>query len=161
MKHTWWLALALIAANSISVSANTAGRIVNNQTGFVMGVMGGSTAEGALVVTWHSDGTRNQTWTVVPTDAGWFKIVNLKSGLCMGVYGASTGDGAGIVQWHCDGTLNQAWRWEARGYGRSVLVNRGSGKVVGVLGASTLQGSRLVQWHEVRGAPNQLWHFSP
>ena len=134
MNRAIWLALLILAATPGTASAQPTGVIVNFQTGFAIGVPGGS-------------------------GLGWFKLVDVGSGLCVGVLGGSTADGAQIVQWHDDGSMNQQWRWRRRGNGQNLLVNRGSRKVIGVTGGSTAQGTPLIQWH-VDGTPNQLWRLS-
>jgi hypothetical protein len=158
MMRAMWLSLLIVAATPGAALAQATGVIVNFQTGLVIGVAGGSTNDGAPLITWHRDGSANQRWSTMPTGGGWFKLVDVGSGLCVGVAGGSTADGAKIVQWHDDGSMNQQWRWRRRGNGRNLLVNRGSGKVIGVAGASTVQGTALIQWHE-DGTPNQLWRL--
>lgn len=157
LKRIVLVSTLLIIACTYLAHADAHGRIVNFQTGLVIGVPGGATNEGVQLIVWHGDGSANQQWLVSATDRGWFKLVNDKSGLCMGVRGGASNDGAQIVQWHDDGSPNQQWRWERRSQGM-VLVNRGSRKCVGVAGGSTQEGAKLIQWHE-DGSLNQRWNL--
>jgi hypothetical protein len=152
--------LALLVASHGAAIAQATGQIVNDATGFTIGGGAGSMAEGVQLSVWQHDGSPNQSWSIVPTDDGWFKIVNAGTGLCVDVAGAVSTTGAAIVLSTDDGSASQQWRWLDR-EGHKILVNRKSREVIRVSGGSTAEGAVLVQWLYVVGAPTQFWHVSP
>lgn len=154
------LALAILVATSSAALAQATGQIVNDETGLALGGGAGSAAEGAQLSVWQRDGSPNQSWSIVPTGGGWFKIVNAGTGLCVDVAGAVSTTGAAIVLAVDDGSVSQQWRWADR-EGRKLLVNRKSEEVMRVSAGSTAEGAVLVQWLYVAGAATQFWHVSP
>src|SRR5436190_2134323 len=89
-------------------------KIVNFNSGMVLDVAGGSTAEGAKIVQWPWNGGPNQIWRAIPFstwggDPNTFLIISSASGKVLDVNGASKADGASLIQWTWNGGLNQIW----------------------------------------------------
>jgi hypothetical protein len=150
MRRLLYLTLAALLISAAWAQSSV--KLINSESGLLIGVNGGSKAPGAALITWPDDGTPSQRWSFVDVGGGWYKIVNVNSGLLIGVEGGSTKKGAHLIQWTDDGSLNQQWRVQKTGQ----LTNRGSGMTVGVWGASKKAGAQLVQWTS-DGSPNQSW----
>jgi Ricin-type beta-trefoil lectin domain len=92
---------------------NTSYFQIVNGDGQCLGVLGGSTDEGAPVYGWTclGPGHPDQYWTVVKSSTHHYVyFVNLNSGLVLGVSGNSTTQGASVVQWANQNTPNnQLW----------------------------------------------------
>ena len=89
-----------------------------NGDGQCLGVLGGSTSEGASVYGWTCLGPTHpdQYWLKVrsTSDPDYRYFVNLNSGLVLGVAGNSTAEGAPVVQWaNQDTANNQLWELAA------------------------------------------------
>ena len=88
----------------------------------------GSSAAGANVCQFQSNGTAAQKWVVEIADGGWLSFKNLKSGLVLDISGASKADGANVHQWENNNTAAQKWiiqdtsHWDLSG-GKYVYVN--------------------------------------
>ncbi|HTX27834.1 MAG TPA: RICIN domain-containing protein [Streptosporangiaceae bacterium] len=85
-----------------------------NGDGQCLGVLGGSTGEGAPVYGWTCLGPTHpdQYWRKVQSGIvpGYHYLENLNSGLVVGVSGNSTAEGASVVQWADQDTANnQLW----------------------------------------------------
>ncbi|WP_117207976.1 glycosyl hydrolase family 95 catalytic domain-containing protein [Allorhizocola rhizosphaerae] len=130
-------------------------RLVNRNSGKVIGVSGGSTADAAAIVQQTDTGAASQRWQVVDLGGGYVKLLNRNSGKALDVNGASTANGATVIQWTDHGGANQQWQLVTSG-GYTKLVNRNSGKVLDVSGASTADGTAVIQWTDNGGA-NQQW----
>ena len=125
-------------------AAPTYYRLTNRNSGKVVDVNSGSTADGGQVLQWTWSGANWQQWQFVDKGSGYFNIVNRNSGKCLDVNGASTADGANIIQWTCNGGNNQQRQWVATGSYFN-LKARHSGKCLNVVGSSTADGALLEQ----------------
>jgi alpha-D-xyloside xylohydrolase len=132
--------------------------IVNRNSGKLLDVNNGSTADGGDVVQWTGNGGASQRWKLEDACGGYYYIVNSNSGKTLDVYGLSTADGGNIIQWTKNGGTNQQWRLQDAGSGYYYLVNRNSNKVADVYAVSTADGGDVVQWRSNGGA-NQQWSF--
>lgn len=131
-------------------------KIVNRKSGLVLGIQGGSQANGAQVVQWTDTGAADQAWHVT-TASGRTKFGNRNSGQVIGIWQGGTADGADAVQWLDTGSADQQWQMVAVGsYYKFVDVN--SAKVLGVLGGSTSVGAQVVQWTDT-GTTDQQWQL--
>ena len=84
---------------------------ISNGLGLCLGVLGGSTAQGAAVVQWGCNGSPDQQWipggaTAADSDFS-YQLVNANSRLCLGILGASASQGAVSVQWPCNSSPDQ------------------------------------------------------
>jgi hypothetical protein len=135
-------------------SAGAYYKLVNRNSGLVVGVSGGSLANGAGLVQWTDTGAADQAWHVTTT-SGVTKFGNRNSGQVVGIWQSGTADGDQAVQWLGTGVADQQWQMAAVGsYYKFVNVN--SGKVLGVLGGSLSAGVQVVQWDDT-GALDQQW----
>ena len=132
-------------------------RLVNVKSGKVLGINGGSTADGAQAVQWTSNGSYDQMWQRVNLTGGYTKLIDVKTSKALGVYQGSTAEGAKVVQWNDTGALDQQWTFVAVGSNYKI-VNRNSGKCLGVWQGSTAEGAELVQWTD-NGSTDQQWQL--
>ncbi|WP_331726465.1 RICIN domain-containing protein [Streptomyces uncialis] len=166
IRHTKALTAAVFLFGSVSASTavaaeNTPSRsqtltfLVNNNSGKVLEVYGGGTANGAGVVQWEYNGANWQYWNV--TFGGTLTLItNHNSGKCLEVHGGGTANGAGVVQWDCNGQNWQKWRVTPNGDGTYRITNHNSGKCLEVHGGGTANGAGVVQW-DCNGANWQKW----
>ena len=85
--------------------------IQSMETGLVLDVAGGSTAEGAAVVQNPWSGAASQVWWAPPFGDHGALLVNMGSGMVADVAGASQEDGAPVIQWTWNGGPNQVWHF--------------------------------------------------
>ncbi|GAA4633819.1 hypothetical protein GCM10023196_072940 [Actinoallomurus vinaceus] len=137
-------------------SAGAYYKLVNRKSGKVLGVQGGSLADGADLVQWTGTGAPDQAWHMTAASGGGATVLGDRgSGRVIGVYASGTADGAAVVQWLDTGAADQRWQVvQAGSYVK--LRNVGSGKVLGVLGGSTADGAQVVQWTD-NGSLDQQW----
>ncbi|HEY2062308.1 MAG TPA: beta-L-arabinofuranosidase domain-containing protein, partial [Amycolatopsis sp.] len=79
-------------------------RILNRNSGKVLGVDQMSTADSARVVQFADNGTADHLWHLVANGDGWYRIRNANSGKVLGVDRMSTSDSAQVVQFADTGT---------------------------------------------------------
>ncbi len=139
--------------------------LVNRNSGKVMEVVSGSTADGADIRQGIYSGATYQQWDVVPLDSrsggdfSYFTIKAAHSGKAADLLNWSYDDGGDIIQWPSGGG-NQHWFFEDVGDGWFYLRNRWSGKYLDVSGASTANGANIFQWSGNAGL-NQQWRLLP
>ncbi|HEY0753791.1 MAG TPA: RICIN domain-containing protein [Ktedonobacteraceae bacterium] len=131
-------------------------KIVNKNSGLVLGISGASTSSGAQVLQWSDSGTADHLWHLVDAGGGYVKIVNRNSGLLLGITSASTSAGAIALQWTDNGTADHLWQIVDAGGGYVKLVNKNSGLMLGISGASTSAGALALQWTD-NGTADHLW----
>ncbi len=142
---------------SITPGTVTTYRIVNRNSGKVLSVAGGSTADGAQIVQLTDTGAATQRWRTVAS-GGYVQIVNVGSGKALDVPGFSTANGTQFVQWTANTGANQQWTLGQAPDGYNTLVNRHSTLVADVSGASTADGAAVIQWPAHTGT-NQQWQL--
>lgn len=133
--------------------------IESRHSGLVMGIRAASTASGAELVQWASNGSQDQQFRFVDAGGGYYKIQVRHSGMVLDVAGASKADGATVQQWGDAGSTNQQWTITESG-GYATFVNRASGKALDVWEWSTANGGRISQY-TATGAANQQWRLTP
>ncbi|MBP2705890.1 glycoside hydrolase N-terminal domain-containing protein [Microbispora sp. RL4-1S] len=130
-------------------------RLVNRNSGKVLDVYGGSTADGAAIVQWPWTGGTNQQWRMTQNSDGSFRLTGLGSSKALTSPNAN--QGTALVQMTDTNGTNQRWKLvpaATSGYYR--LVNVGNGLCADVEGGSTADGARIIQWRE-NGGTNQEW----
>ncbi|GAB3805764.1 glycosyl hydrolase family 95 catalytic domain-containing protein [Micromonospora zhanjiangensis] len=132
-------------------------RLVNRNSGKVLDVNGGSTADGATVIQWPWSGAANQRWRLLANSDGSYRLSSVASGKVL----TSTGDnqGATLVQSTDTNGANQCWKLTpaaTAGYQR--LVNVRTGLCADVEGGSGADGARVIQW-SANGGANQEWQL--
>lgn len=130
--------------------------LVNRKSAKLADVNGASTADGATVIQWLSNGGLNQQWEVVEAGGGYNTITNRNSGKCLEVANNSTADGAIVDQWTCNGGTNQKWQKIAVG-SYSQFKAQHSAKCLDVSGGSTADGAQIVQLTCNTGSTSQQW----
>lgn len=131
-----------------------------NKRSMVLDVSGGSSANGANVQLYQSNGTNAQRWQVTHDSKGYVTLTNVGSGKVLDVNGASTADGANVQQYASNGTWAQKWITIKNADGSytfySGLHDR---KVLDVYGGATSNGAN-VQLYEDNGTKAQRWFVS-
>ncbi|MFF0079198.1 RICIN domain-containing protein [Streptomyces canus] len=133
----------------------------NVNSSLLMDVSSGSTATGAKIIQWASNGGANQQWTLTRVGDNIYTLKSVKSGLCLDVPNQVTTTGTQLQQWTCNGGANQQWFLDLVGsYTGStyMLAGVGSDLDVGVAG-STTQGAAVDQ-ETGTGATSQQWSLS-
>jgi lysophospholipase L1-like esterase len=132
-------------------------KLVNRNSGQVLDISGGSTANGGVAIQWPYSGGYNQQWQEVAVNGG-YKLVNRNSGKLLDDPGASKTNGTQLDQWSDTNGSNQWWNLVSAGNGYYYLVNQASGLYADVSGASTTQGATVVEWPS-DGGTNQQWQL--
>ena len=151
------------AESSGGAAWTTAGgwfRLLNANSGRVMGVSGMSWDDSAQVVQFDDNGTADHLWQFIDNGGGTVRIRNANSGLVLGVSGMSTADSADVVQYADTGTLDHVWTLIDNGDGRMRIRNANSGLVLGVAGMSTADSADVVQFADT-GTADHLWTLIP
>jgi len=129
-------------------------QIVNRQTGEVMEVLNGGTANGDNVRCAANLGYIRQKWDISRTRDGFFGLYNAKSGMPADLNAFSLSNGANIQQWSFTGNLNQYWFIESAGNGYYYIRNGHSGMYM----ERNPGGTNIQQW-EFTGSDYQQWEF--
>ncbi|MDX3241091.1 RICIN domain-containing protein [Streptomyces sp. ME18-1-4] len=138
-----------------NVNPSTYYTIKNVNSGQLMDVSGGSTADGGSVIQWPSSGGANQQWNIVPVSGQLFKIVNRNSGKVLDINASSHRKGTALQQYTYGGGNNQLWYFEPTS-GGYVIRNFESRQVLEVGGGSTADGAAISQWMPLNQS-NQAW----
>lgn len=131
-------------------------RMVNFNSGKVLGIADAATTDGASALQWADNGTSDHNWIIELQSSGFYKIRNVLSGKVLGVTGMSTGNGAQVIQWADTGTADHEWKIESTDNGTYKITNRNSGKVLAITNAATNDGALALQWSDV-GSLDQRW----
>ena len=111
----------------------------------VLDVAAASTANGANVQIYRSNGTAAQQWKVKYIGNGIYLISNVCSGKYLDVAAASTANGANVQQYSGNGTDAQKWK-ASYVRGAYSFKNVASGKYLDVAAASTANGANVQQY---------------
>ena len=133
--------------------------IMNRQTGQVLEVVSGGTADGALVNTASGSGASYQMWNITRNQNGYYDLFNNNSGLTLDVNGGSIVDGGAVDQWGTGNNTIQQWYIQPAGNGYYYVLNANSNRCLtgGTGNADAVQlgntGSSLQQWQFVLANP--------
>ncbi|MFF7051600.1 RICIN domain-containing protein [Streptomyces griseorubiginosus] len=144
------------------VPTNAVHTLTNAGSSMLMDVASGSTAGGAKVIQWQSNGGDNQKWTLNRLADNVYTLKSVKSGLCLDVPSKSTVGNVQLQQWTCNGGANQQFAADLVGSltgTKFMLVNVNSGLNIGVDASSTTAGAAVVQLTGT-GATSQQWNLS-
>jgi len=133
--------------------------IQSRHSGLVLGIRAASTANGAELVQWDSNGSYDQQFQFLDSGSGYYRIQVRLSGKVLDVASASTADGALVQQWGDANSTNQQWKVTESG-GYATFVNRATGKALDLWEWSTVKGGRVSQY-TATGAVNQQWKLVP
>ena len=135
-------------------------RLLNANSGKVMGVSNMSWGDSAQVVQFDDSGTADHVWQLLDNGDGNVRIRNADSGLVLGVDGMSTANSANVVQFENTDTLDHVWTLIDNGDGRMRIRNVNSGRVAGVASMSTADSVNVVQYDD-NGTADHLWTLIP
>ncbi|MFE2408528.1 RICIN domain-containing protein [Kitasatospora sp. NPDC059408] len=113
-----------------------------------------STGQGTRLITWTSNGGRNQNWVFTRQADGSYQLANGESKLCADVSGGSAAAGAPVIQWPCTGAANQRWIATQVAGGGYTLASQKSGLLLTT--ASTGDGALVTQQPDT-GSALQRW----
>jgi uncharacterized repeat protein (TIGR03803 family) len=133
--------------------------IQNVNSGLYVGVSGASKENGADLVQWDLDTSKDQEWTVSLVGNGVYQITNVNSKLLVGVSGASMDEGVSVVQWQADGSLDQEWQFIPSG-ADWLITDVNSGMQMAIQGNATDEGAPVIQW-PANGSSSQLFTLIP
>jgi hypothetical protein len=133
-----------------------------NRNGKAMDLIGGNTADGAVINQWsYDDNSLNQRWSIIPTGNGHFRLASYVSGKDASVQGDSVSNGAQIVNSaYVEGDTSHQWDLVDAGNGWFNIVNVRSGKYLDVDQNSLNDNAKLQQW-DPTGADCQKWRLQP
>ncbi|MEV4502610.1 RICIN domain-containing protein [Streptomyces klenkii] len=137
--------------------------VTNVGSGKVLDVADSSTANGANIHQWESNGTDTQKWRIGPAkvfrtewyqpDTSEYSLTSVASGKLLDVSGANA------QQWEITYRTNQHWCLSPLGDGVFIISSLISGKVLDVADGSTANGANIQQW-EHNGTDAQKWRFT-
>ncbi len=131
-------------------------QIDNFNSNLLIGVQGGSNANGAQAVQAADDGSLDNLWELEDAGGGTFKLLNLGSHLVLGVQGGSTADSALVQQQSDTNSASQLFQFIDTGSGQFQIENKNSGLLLGVTNESKSTGANVVQFSN-NGSPDHLW----
>ena len=125
------------------------------QSGKVMDVSGGSTADYGNVQLYADNGTDAQVWKVGHDSKGYVTFTNANSGKVLDVNGASTASGTNVQQFSSNGSWAQKWI-AMRGSDGSYTIYSALARnlALDVYAASTANGANI-QTHTANGTKAQ------
>lgn len=138
-------------------------KIVNRNSGKVLGVLSRSTANGGIVVQWQFvSGEPNQHWKLVSAGKGAVTILNKNSGKLLTPKGRAKKQSSHVIQWSAgDGATDQQWKLVAADAGKTWyrLINVATGYALAVSQARKNNGAAILHVAVDPQAPEQLWKF--
>ncbi|WP_405660554.1 RICIN domain-containing protein [Streptomyces sp. NBC_00079] len=143
------------ATGTPNINPSTNYTIKNVNSGQLMDVNAGSTADGARVIQWPNNGGANQQWNIVPVTGQLYKIVNRNSGKALDINASSHSRGTALQQYGYGGGNNQLWYFEPTS-GGYVIRNFESRQILEVSGGSTANGAAIAQYMPLNQS-NQAW----
>jgi hypothetical protein len=130
--------------------------------GQCLGILNGSTSQGAQAIQWPCNGHPDQQWLAEPVSGSEYELINSNDGMCLGILNGSTSQGAQAIQWPCNGHADQMWSVSSvNGDGNAPvnLVNVKSSMCLGIQGGGDLAGTQAIQW-PCNGHPDQQWTWA-
>ncbi|MEU4473938.1 RICIN domain-containing protein [Micromonospora sp. NPDC023888] len=149
--------MTFVTSVSGGTSTGSTYKLVNVDTGLVLGVQNMSTADGGPAVVWGDSGTADHNWVRI-TDGSAVRFRNANSGKVLGVENMSTADNARVLQWADNGTADHRWTLVANSDGSYRIRNVNSGKVLAVLNGSSTWGAQAVQYTD-NGSTRNNWRL--
>lgn len=141
-----------------NITNNSTYKIVNRNSGKLIEVANGSTANGGDIQQNMDQNDNGQRWKAVDVGSGFWKFINMSSGKVIDVEGSSLNNGTNISQYTDSGTPNQHWSLTGIGNGFWKIVNKNSGKLIDVENSSRADYGNISQYQDMNTA-NQQWVF--
>jgi endoglucanase len=132
--------------------------IVSARSGDVIGIPGGSTANGTVLDQEPLRRAAGQRWQVTGLGCDRYAITSMLDGASMDVYGQSIRPGAALDQWAYWGGGNQQFVIQRKAGGYYTFASINSMDPVGVPGFATKAAAQLRQ-SGPGGASNRQWSF--
>lgn len=123
---------------------------------FVLDIAGGSMDNKANIQLYKRNDTAAQTFRILYSGNGYYRIQGVKSFGVLDVKSYSTADGANVQQYQWTGGSNQLWKIVDNGDGTVTFLNKKSGKALDVSGG-LMQNGRNIQQYRSNGTPAQKW----
>lgn len=130
-------------------------KLVNRNSGKLLGVDHNSKQNGGNVLQWRENGESSQLWKITNIGNG-YRITNVNANKELDVEKVSNQDGANINLWQDNGQTNQRWNITKTNDGYYILQNVNSGKALDVEKGSNEDGANVIQWGLNYGY-NQQW----
>lgn len=148
----------------LDASLNGGYLLKNKQSGRCIDLAGGSNTIGNGVSTYSNNGSKAQSWLLVPCnliESGDYFLLN-KSGSkqVLDVPSASFNGGLALQTYAFNGSAAQQWRLENRGGGFFAIKNVNSGLVLDVRSGRAKSGT-IVQQYAENDTKAQLWKYVP
>jgi endoglucanase len=134
--------------------------IANVNSGDVIDIPGGNTANGTDLDQWPLNHGTNQQWKVTSLGCGLYTITSVLDGSSIEINGQSLANGGKVDEWSYWGGGNQQFVISKDAAGSYTIASINSQDAVEVPGSSTTAGTQLDQWSPNNGT-NQEWTFSP
>jgi len=123
-------------------------------TGNLVEIDSGSTADGANVVESSWAGNSHEQFDAVVNGDGTYRLQAAHSGQVLSVANAGTDDADNVVQTPWSGADKQRWYAVPLGGDRYCFINANSGRILD----GEIPGDNVHQWHW-EDDPNQKWHL--
>lgn len=124
----------------------------------VLDVKSASTANGANVQTYASNGTKAQVWEVSHDAEGYVTLTCAVSGKCLDVAGAKVANGANVIQYESNGTKAQKWIAIPQGNGFKLVSALDESMCLDVANGKAESGTN-VQIYPDNGTAAQTFSF--
>ena len=137
--------------------------IINQNSGKALDLIGGNTANGAVINQWTVDvNSANQRWAILPTpQSNHFKLISYVTGKAASIANNSLSNGAQLWDWDFTGDdPGQEFDLIDAGNGWYTIKNVKSGLVLDVSGYSTADNGMVQQWTN-GNTSNQHWRLQP
>lgn len=168
VAQTWsFKSVDAVSAGLKALAARYRGALADGTYAFVGGsashrkvleVAGGSTADGANVQIYTSNGTPAQRWRVTHDADGFVTLTSVRSGRALEVAGGYAAMGRNVQQWAGNGTAAQKWVLVLQADGSlQILSALWEGLALDIVDGRLANGVNVRVWSP-NGAPAQSWH---
>eukprot|EP00092_Neocalanus_flemingeri_P106042 GFUD01136004.1.p1 GENE.GFUD01136004.1~~GFUD01136004.1.p1 ORF type:complete len:564 (-),score=128.68 GFUD01136004.1:256-1947(-) len=125
--------------------------IIEERTGKVLDIKGGTLASGTEVILWSKHGGSNQRWYIKHEDRHFFIASHINKDLVLDVAGSSKG--GKLLGWPVTRNDNQLWSMDKMGH----MICKMS-LVADISAENKNPGADVIGWN-LHGGNNQLWTF--
>lgn len=169
---SWHNAAAPASGFASAAVCSNPNTLWNENSNLVMEVYNSSTANGAKVDQWSSNGTNTQKWCFFQegtwSGSPYYEIVNQNSGKCLELNGGNpnTVDGGVVDQWTCEANHPNEWWWigynASPGPGEDFIVmtqkstDEGGDYVAEIYHSQKTRGARVDLW-QIDNTATQQW----
>jgi cytochrome c len=159
-EHSYDLDAITFKASGAGSAVPQSGRtytVTSAHSGKLVDVRYASTADGAAVIQYASNGGANQRWRLTDAGSGSFTLTAQHSAKCLDL---PSGSASPVQQWTCvAGAADQKWKFEPTGLGSYRVVSVLSGRCLDIPQASTANDVQLIQSPCSATATSQQWRF--